>query len=1034
MDLLFLFWASLLLCIAVVRAGEHAYSFRTNVEEDQIIYSKVVVPQHSQRVYVKISADGVLPEGMEPKILLRYNGLPTLESHDAMYPLPGVQDAFEVVDSQPSEATLFFAFWGGALPNSYRHFAGKARSVTLTMNTMIFACETEVLSGNDCSEELVSVSASANGTQTIMLLEKGESKKTGVLILPDGLDKVVINGTLTEVGLKNLCDAWRRAKQDKSRTVTDKVAVIYRFFMNQADEDRESGRVSQSLSMPKECSSIKGEKVSSDSAAIVVNRPYSGTWRMSVEMVGVGVEDGGKPGKSADYLYDSAQEISLVSRYFTCPSGFTGMGEYSSTQRFRMQEGSYLREGEPELQDCQLPVIPLRSFRSSNRRAGLQLRSADTQLSSSWQEETGVPSPDPQKEIERVSLKQRRVGNGIAGASAMFSGSLEYLQLASVVGGLVQIEMRIRPLVGQLWITTGNTASTGLNGTHLEALKRQEQAEKELRVLSAGQIQSRLRDNHFLVSLRIGAPPSDATVPISAAAARRAKGGSSVLEPLDALSSDALVLSTRDAVVRPLDDASAPGTSEAWRGDEKDEASGVLSPALRIKVPDDPRRSEAGKHGEVKSNSRGEDAPEILAGLQFVWTLRMPTINELTASSLHSLDSLYMRVTKVGPTIKFSSTSPEFENFVANVGINIAHCHAGSCVHGKCVVNEESDVQHFACECHYPYGGERCEQMAVDMPLYVVQVLLLVSSNIAAMPGIVLSAHHHLFMLAMCIFLAALSSSLYHLCDMGVLCVGGLSYASYQVFDVLFCLTTVGVVCVHHSPLGTEAISALTILIIAAIVPGVVHDATHPMTVVSSVVVSFGLLLCTWLNYSARLAVRTRRRAKGETRDARLGRHKSDIDPSDEVDEDIGVELGSLHSPSSSAAVSGGVESEGVGLLSGRAKGEKSVMHDSIKFDETRKQQDIEDNEALMAARALFAENKSLVAKLRFLSRELRPALFGGFIALMGLAAFLSQTRENYSITHSIWHVCVMLSTYFFIAGRRAVIRNIRAIVHHVQT
>ena len=59
----------LLFTIKAVRGGEHSFSFRTGVEEDQIVYSKVVVPRHSQRVYVKISADGPLPDGMEPKIL-----------------------------------------------------------------------------------------------------------------------------------------------------------------------------------------------------------------------------------------------------------------------------------------------------------------------------------------------------------------------------------------------------------------------------------------------------------------------------------------------------------------------------------------------------------------------------------------------------------------------------------------------------------------------------------------------------------------------------------------------------------------------------------------------------------------------------------------------------------------------------------------------------------------------------------------------------------------------------------------------------
>ena len=114
------------------------------------------------------------------------------------------------------------------------------------------------------------------------------------MILPDGLDKVIINATLTNSGLQNLCTSWRLTKQDKYHNVqgntVDRVAILYRCFMNQPDEDRESGRVSHIYDLADVCSSNGRGRLPIDRSAIIINRPYSGTWRISVEIVGV--EDG----------------------------------------------------------------------------------------------------------------------------------------------------------------------------------------------------------------------------------------------------------------------------------------------------------------------------------------------------------------------------------------------------------------------------------------------------------------------------------------------------------------------------------------------------------------------------------------------------------------------------------------------------------------------------------------------------------------------------------------------------------------------
>ena len=89
-----------------------------------------------------------------------------------------------------------------------------------------------------------------------------------------------------------------------------------------------------------------------------------------------------------------------------------------------------------------------------------------------------------------------------------------------------------------------------------------------------------------------------------------------------------------------------------------------------------------------------------------------------------------------------------------------------------------------------------------------------------------------------------------------------------------------------------------------------------------------------------------------------------------------------------------------------------------------------DEKEIAAASRALF--DKDWPQRLRFIAKELRYTLIGGFFALSGLAAFLSQSRDNYFLAHSAWHVTVMASTYFFVAGRAAAICNAKGLVHRL--
>ena len=79
-------------------------------------------------------------------------------------------------------------------------------------------------------------------------------------------------------------------------------------------------------------------------------------------------------------------------------------------------------------------------------------------------------------------------------------------------------------------------------------------------------------------------------------------------------------------------------------------------------------------------------------------------------------------------------------------------------------------------------------------------------------------------------------------------------------------------------------------------------------------------------------------------------------------------------------------------------------------------------------------QEKGFQQLIRILIKELYNTVIGGFLALVGLAAFLHQSRDNYYLAHSAWHVTVMASTFFFVAGREAFIRNAKGIVHKMRS
>lgn len=118
--------------------------FKGELESDQIIYTRIVIPRYTNKVVIKIYAvtaaqqskytgnaalndtesEPDLDNTRLPIALLKYNGLPTLDNFDAVFQLFKAPMSLQITDFKPDESELFIGLWGGYLLHSFRYFAG----------------------------------------------------------------------------------------------------------------------------------------------------------------------------------------------------------------------------------------------------------------------------------------------------------------------------------------------------------------------------------------------------------------------------------------------------------------------------------------------------------------------------------------------------------------------------------------------------------------------------------------------------------------------------------------------------------------------------------------------------------------------------------------------------------------------------------------------------------------------------------------------------------------------------------------------
>ena len=113
-----------------------------------------------------------------------------------------------------------------------------------------------------------------------------------------------------------------------------------------------------------------------------------------------------------------------------------------------------------------------------------------------------------------------------------------------------------------------------------------------------------------------------------------------------------------------------------------------------------------------------------------------------------------------------------------------------SCNGHTCQLSFENGFLTGECHCSMTKGGSDCSQRVKSQSLFVVEVILLVASNVAFVPAIYYAYSHRYYVECLLFCLSMVVSALYHLCDEAVWCVAG-SYSVLQFSDFFFAFSSV---------------------------------------------------------------------------------------------------------------------------------------------------------------------------------------------------------------------------------------------------
>ncbi len=831
--------------------------FTSNVNLDEVIYTSVIIPPNAYFVNISVwSLESVTP----PYVLLRYNGVPTIENHDVMYQLPAFPEVILLEDNNPSSSTLFIGLWGGSLLHSYRYFAGVETDMIVGVNSMIYSCDNDYQRTQDCkSIDILPFSTTGKSSNIHLLTDT--SADYGINI-PSGTESLnlLFTPSIDENSFNNLC---------KVTNVINLNATIT-LFRNHELEEVDNGIIRHSFHIPTLCADtyINSNRLLQNTTSIklYLKSPLPGTWIGRIYLV-LGSQTLGpsmkakrlnirasntptRPSKAAvaavlngtrDHAYDISLNFNVDIKSNICPSEFTSSNLDNS---------------------CSTPINPLVSLTSSYASPkGYYTLTSDDHTNA------GAYLHNDQKYI-------------------IFNGNLKFSQFAPIGGGF--------ELLLQLYPVKESSASIDYTDP-------------------AQYITEFVSKSSLLISIRCGGTP---------------------------LYIDSKILSLGDDYINAIH-------GNSWLILPTDSLL-LTSSISQISYP------------VGSSFSQGNET--TLPGAQYLWTIMKPRLDGLDMS-----DSLYVQVALIDNNINVFKDM----KLRADVTVMFVPCPTNACLHGTCIL-QEGDVSISSCQCKYPWAGERCDQLGVSDRLYMVQILLLTSSNMAMIPAIIYCAYNHMPFIGSILTSSAVASTFYHLCDTDVYCTFDMSFDSLHIFDVLFSLISIAAVTLSygawdvHSDLYCSIIMVFTGILISP----VSTNPTAPSIIIGTIVLSVTITVVSWIvtfHYY------------------KCFKYKYQKMNMSEADEDH-IEM-------------------------------ESFASSHVNLDAIIDVNQLRWIEAPVSTSVASTPQSSLQRVFNAVSM-LRYTIIGLLLGAVGTLSFYFQTRTNYWYIHSIWHASIMLSAYYILIGK----------------
>jgi hypothetical protein len=299
-------------------------------------------------------------------------------------------------------------------------------------------------------------------------------------------------------------------------------------------------------------------------------------------------------------------------------------------------------------------------------------------------------------------------------------------------------------------------------------------------------------------------------------------------------------------------------------------------------------------------------------------------------------------------------------------------------------------------------------------------------------PAIMFAYSRALYLISAGLFLSMFASMVYHLCDTDYYCLFGLSFLSLQVFDILFSNVMIASVLVLFSPLPQSTHDSVVLVVFGVLLSLTVNFPTNPLNIFLSFFIACLVNAGGWLYYYCYQKNYISAIIRPLSLSDRSERGKIGFSSISEDQQMSTMDFYQTNpQPDGRSTVLGG----DVGTSSLSSYHPIAQNDHSITRPNRETLSDMEDNGSIeMVARADNSEAPDSISNMGPESSRQGSVIPIGWIAMVlfrlkflitgivfgvaGLLCFATQTRLNYWLSHSLWHIFIMFSSLLLLKGR----------------